>query len=61
MWSPSELEVDAHSKLKKKNSKINHKSVMTNIQDPEARGTMIFAWWMACLAVRSIRILVYIR
>ena len=23
---------------------------MTNIQDPEARGTMIFAWWMACLA-----------
>lgn len=29
---------------------INHKSVMSNIQDPEARGTMIFAWWMACLA-----------
>ncbi|KAL5512814.1 hypothetical protein ACEPAG_3080 [Sanghuangporus baumii] len=29
---------------------INHKSVMTTIQDPEARGTMIFAWWMACLA-----------
>ncbi|KAL6308423.1 hypothetical protein BKA93DRAFT_815437 [Sparassis latifolia] len=29
---------------------INHKSVMANIQDPEARGTMIFAWWMACLA-----------
>ncbi|EJC98863.1 uncharacterized protein FOMMEDRAFT_95450 [Fomitiporia mediterranea MF3/22] len=29
---------------------INHKSVMTNIQDPESRGTMIFAWWMACLA-----------
>lgn len=23
---------------------------MSNIQDPEARGTMIFAWWMACLA-----------
>jgi hypothetical protein len=22
---------------------------MGNIQDPEARGTMIFAWWMACL------------
>jgi hypothetical protein len=22
---------------------------MVNIQDPEARGTMIFAWWMACL------------
>ena len=22
---------------------------MSNIQDPEARGTMIFAWWMACL------------
>ena len=29
---------------------INHKSVISNIQDPEARGTMIFAWWMACLA-----------
>ncbi|TFK73576.1 hypothetical protein BDN72DRAFT_814134 [Pluteus cervinus] len=28
---------------------INHKAVMSNIQDPEARGTMIFAWWMACL------------
>jgi hypothetical protein len=23
---------------------------MANIQDPDARGTMIFAWWMACLA-----------
>ncbi|KAI0771178.1 hypothetical protein BD413DRAFT_551633 [Trametes elegans] len=29
---------------------INHKSVMSTIEDPEARGTMIFAWWMACLA-----------
>ncbi|KAI0755265.1 hypothetical protein C8Q80DRAFT_1216974 [Daedaleopsis nitida] len=29
---------------------INHKSVMANIEEPEARGTMIFAWWMACLA-----------
>ncbi|KAI1794863.1 hypothetical protein LXA43DRAFT_994625 [Ganoderma leucocontextum] len=29
---------------------INHKAVMSNIEDPEARGTMIFAWWMACLA-----------
>jgi len=29
---------------------INHKAVMANIQDPDARGTMIFAWWMACLA-----------
>ncbi|KAH9936645.1 uncharacterized protein B0H18DRAFT_974835 [Fomitopsis serialis] len=29
---------------------INHKSVMSNIQDQEDRGTMIFAWWMACLA-----------
>ncbi|KAM6494197.1 hypothetical protein JOM56_010558 [Amanita muscaria] len=28
---------------------INHKSVMTNISDPESRGTMIFAWWMACI------------
>ncbi|KAH7921905.1 hypothetical protein BV22DRAFT_1071424 [Leucogyrophana mollusca] len=28
---------------------INHKSVMADIKDPEARGTMIFAWWMACL------------
>ena len=31
-------------------TQINHKSVMSNIQDPEDRGTMIFAWWMACLA-----------
>jgi hypothetical protein len=23
---------------------------MSSIQDAEARGTMIFAWWMACLA-----------
>ena len=23
---------------------------MTNIQDPENRGTMIFAWWMACIS-----------
>jgi hypothetical protein len=22
---------------------------MANIQEPEGRGTMIFAWWMACL------------
>lgn len=22
---------------------------MTNISDPESRGTMIFAWWMTCL------------
>ncbi|KAH9985531.1 hypothetical protein BJV77DRAFT_1071377 [Russula vinacea] len=29
---------------------INHKSVISNIQDSEARGTMIFAWWMACLS-----------
>ncbi|EIN12374.1 hypothetical protein PUNSTDRAFT_49613 [Punctularia strigosozonata HHB-11173 SS5] len=29
---------------------INHKSVMGHIQDPEARGTMIFAWWMALIA-----------
>jgi hypothetical protein len=29
---------------------INHKSVMANIQDPESRGTMIFAWWMTCLS-----------
>ncbi|KAF9013458.1 hypothetical protein BDQ17DRAFT_604579 [Cyathus striatus] len=28
---------------------INHKSVMANIQDQEARGTMIFAWWMTCI------------
>ncbi|KAF8631772.1 hypothetical protein AX17_004987 [Amanita inopinata Kibby_2008] len=28
---------------------INHKSVMANISDPESRGTMIFAWWMACI------------
>lgn len=31
-------------------NQINHKSVMANIQDPEERGTMIFAWWMACLS-----------
>jgi hypothetical protein len=30
--------------------KINHKSVMSNISDPEERGTMIFAWWMALLS-----------
>ena len=30
-------------------SQINHKSVMANIQDPESRGTMIFAWWMTCI------------
>ncbi|KAI0042472.1 hypothetical protein FA95DRAFT_1590767 [Auriscalpium vulgare] len=29
---------------------INHKSVISTIQDPESRGTMIFAWWMACLS-----------
>ncbi|KAG6336063.1 hypothetical protein ID866_3036 [Astraeus odoratus] len=29
---------------------INHKSVMADIKDPDTRGTMIFAWWMACLA-----------
>ncbi|KAI0322423.1 hypothetical protein OF83DRAFT_804844 [Amylostereum chailletii] len=29
---------------------INHKSVITSIRDPEARGTMIFAWWMSCLS-----------
>ncbi|KAJ7600995.1 hypothetical protein C8J56DRAFT_911818 [Mycena floridula] len=28
---------------------INHKSVTSTIQDPEQRGTMIFAWWMACI------------
>jgi len=22
---------------------------MVNIQDPENRGTMIFAWWMTCI------------
>ncbi|KAJ7644050.1 hypothetical protein FB45DRAFT_999277 [Roridomyces roridus] len=29
---------------------VNHKSVLTTISDPEARGTMIFAFWMACIA-----------
>ncbi|KAJ3568118.1 hypothetical protein NP233_g5927 [Leucocoprinus birnbaumii] len=29
---------------------INQKAVMGNIQDPESRGTMIFAWWMACIS-----------
>ena len=23
---------------------------MANIQDPESRGTMIFAWWMTCIS-----------
>lgn len=23
---------------------------MGNIQDPESRGTMIFAWWMTCIS-----------
>jgi len=23
---------------------------MADIKDPDIRGTMIFAWWMACLA-----------
>jgi hypothetical protein len=23
---------------------------MSSIQEPDARGTMIFAWWMACLS-----------
>lgn len=23
---------------------------MANIQDPENRGTMIFAWWMTCIS-----------
>jgi hypothetical protein len=23
---------------------------MSNIQDPESRGTMIFAWWMTCIS-----------
>ncbi|KAF9651348.1 hypothetical protein BDM02DRAFT_3163392 [Thelephora ganbajun] len=32
------------------NLQINHKSVMSNIQDSEDRGIMIFAWWMAVLA-----------
>ena len=33
-----------------RHGQINHKSVISNIQDPEARGAMIFAWWMACLS-----------
>lgn len=28
---------------------INHKSVAAQIPDTEARGTLIFAWWMACI------------
>lgn len=32
------------------NLQINHKSVMSNIQDNEERGIMIFAWWMAVLS-----------
>lgn len=29
---------------------INHKNVIEKIRDTEARETMIFAWWMSCLA-----------
>ncbi|KAJ3731005.1 hypothetical protein DFJ43DRAFT_1000001 [Lentinula guzmanii] len=28
---------------------INHKSVAAQIPDTETRGTLIFAWWMACI------------
>ncbi|KAK7048273.1 hypothetical protein R3P38DRAFT_2868375 [Favolaschia claudopus] len=29
---------------------VNHKAVLTTIPDPDARGTMIFAFWMACIS-----------
>ncbi|KAJ7784676.1 hypothetical protein B0H16DRAFT_1709374 [Mycena metata] len=29
---------------------VNHKAVLTTISDPDARGTMIFAFWMACIS-----------
>lgn len=29
---------------------INHKSTMASLPDTESRGTMIFAWWMACIS-----------
>jgi hypothetical protein len=29
---------------------INLKSVTSTIPDPDVRGTMIFAWWMACIS-----------
>lgn len=29
---------------------INHKSTMATLPDTESRGTMIFAWWMACIS-----------
>ncbi|KAF7291597.1 hypothetical protein HMN09_01250800 [Mycena chlorophos] len=29
---------------------VNHKAVLTTISAPDARGTMIFAFWMACIA-----------
>ncbi|CAL1712740.1 unnamed protein product [Somion occarium] len=29
---------------------INRKSVTTSIEDYDIQGTMVFAWWMACLA-----------
>lgn len=28
---------------------INHKSKLADIQEPENRGTIVFAWWMTCL------------
>ncbi|KAL1743631.1 hypothetical protein HDZ31DRAFT_74770 [Schizophyllum fasciatum] len=30
--------------------RINHKATLAAIRDPDARGTMVFAWWMACLS-----------
>ncbi|KAL1713034.1 hypothetical protein EV715DRAFT_212549 [Schizophyllum commune] len=30
--------------------RVNYKSTLLGIQDGDARGTMVFAWWMACLA-----------
>ncbi|KAI5896651.1 uncharacterized protein SCHCODRAFT_02615463 [Schizophyllum commune H4-8] len=30
--------------------RVNYKSTLLGIQDRDARGTMVFAWWMACLA-----------
>ncbi|KAI5822861.1 hypothetical protein K523DRAFT_421785 [Schizophyllum commune Tattone D] len=30
--------------------RVNYKSTLLAIQDGDARGTMVFAWWMACLA-----------
>jgi hypothetical protein len=42
--------VHAHVAQRKNYRQINHKSTMATYHDTESRGTMIFAWWMACIS-----------